>query len=535
VLHGGSHLEHGPGPIHGGRELLLGRQDAPEQAEVPLELGRGGGYDTPFTTNPIATHGYATEGLMLILLEVQDQQGLTSTAGISARVNPVVLDTLAGEPGGEPDVDVNPLDPTNIVASGITFAPAGPLGYPSFYSQDGGASFIQSTGGDPAPTGDPNIAFDGAGRVFLSILDSSDGNGSLQGVVVSMSTNGGSSFPGAGFAMNTSTVFTFPHGRQEIPCGLEHLLFDYPKLGVEEGSNTMFISSRVNIDMDDNGGCTVGIGFVRSFDLGQTWDSPRILPDVPIGLNNIAVSSNGSVHLATANFNSPRCPTGKGILVKRSTDAGASFQAPTCAYVTPPDRAPTLPGPRFIRRIQTRSGSSTTNDRSRRPSASAHLHHTVHGRRPDLGRRGARGRCDLPERCFRSGEAHAIRFHHVLAAEAERGRAAPRPARDRCRGAGGGKRRRRASEVRLRVGPRDLVGARRRPRGCEAGAERRRGESAARAGPACPARPRATEKTEEPASPRSGRARTRKRHRARAPFVNLLDMDTKWRPSTLSP
>lgn len=137
-------------------------------------MGRGGGYDTPFTTNPIATHGYATEGLMLILLEVQDQQGLTSTAGISARVNPVVLDTLAGEPGGEPDVDVNPLDPTNIVASGITFAPAGPLGYPSFYSQDGGASFIQSTGGDPAPTGDPNIAFDGAGRVFLSILDSSD-------------------------------------------------------------------------------------------------------------------------------------------------------------------------------------------------------------------------------------------------------------------------------------------------------------------------------------------------------------------------
>src|SRR5688572_19757695 len=48
----------------------------------------GGGYDTPFTTNPIATHTYPSEGLMTIILEVQDQQGLTSTAGLSVRVNP---------------------------------------------------------------------------------------------------------------------------------------------------------------------------------------------------------------------------------------------------------------------------------------------------------------------------------------------------------------------------------------------------------------------------------------------------------------
>ena len=172
----------------------------------------GGGYDTALTTTKVATHAYATEGVMTIQLQVWDQQGLTGTTTRVVRVNPIITDTFVGEVAAEADVDINPLNPANLVLSAPAYISGNPLTFPAFASFDGGASWAQSTGAGPVYNQDPNVEFDGAGRVFLSVLDNITSDGTPQGVIVSTSLDGGRTFPEIRYAMDTSILFRRPDG-----------------------------------------------------------------------------------------------------------------------------------------------------------------------------------------------------------------------------------------------------------------------------------------------------------------------------------
>ena len=313
-------------------------------------------WDTDWSTTRSASHSYLHEGRQTIRLEVLDAQGLAGTVTRDVPVLPVLARALVGEPAQmpgatEPDLIVDPADPRRMVVAAITgvFGGETEVPYPAFYSTDAGLSWKRSKGFPPSHSGDPAIELDGKGTVFLSTLDASTRDGTPPGIVVARSKDGGQTFPEVSYAMSPATPFTFPDGSSRNLCGEDGNYFDYPKLAVDRGeasphfNNLYVIANGINFDLDGDGTCeSASHVFIRSRDGGLQWESGQSIPGMKQYTSSIAVAPDGTIYLSDPTLNTPFCPTGTGIALRKSVDGGATFLPAACAMAS---QASFQPGP----------------------------------------------------------------------------------------------------------------------------------------------------------------------------------------------
>jgi hypothetical protein len=254
----------------------------------------------------------------------------------------------------EPAVEIDPRDPNVLVGSSNDYcgvyqppgsaapSPAGPIWLGYYRSEDAGTSFVSSLvpgyPGDTSPyaaqshirtasAGDPVIAWDGHGRMFMGSESSDDPAGTLKtfgDVFVAVYDNPDG--PG-GDTVNDGKRFV----RSEV---------------VNRGSSAPYLlgvfNDKTAIEADRTGGSCDGyvyfswsrftgngtnnIYFARSTDHGATWSKPRSLTAVPqdVQFPDISVTSNGHVYVTFRQF-ARRNGQPDAIDIAKSTDCGATF------------------------------------------------------------------------------------------------------------------------------------------------------------------------------------------------------------------
>ena len=305
-------------------------------------------WDTDWFTSRAASHSYLHEGLQAVRLEVLDSQGRAGTTTRGVFVFPTLTQALVGEPAKmpgatEPDLVLDPADPRRMVVAAITavFGGGPEVPYPAFTSADAGLTWQRSKGIPPSHSGDPAIEMDMQGNVFLSTLDASTRDGTPVGVAVARSTDAGRSFPQVSYAMDSATRFAFPDGSTHSLCAEDGNFFDYPKLAVDRGeasqhaNNLYLLANGINFDLDGDGTCeSASHVFIRSRDAGRHWESGQSIPGMRQYTSSIGVAADGTLYISDPTINTPFCPTGSGIALRKSVDGGGTFLAPTCALAT---------------------------------------------------------------------------------------------------------------------------------------------------------------------------------------------------------
>jgi hypothetical protein len=253
----------------------------------------------------------------------------------------------------EPAVAMDPRNPNVLIASSndycgvyagstTAFVAAGPIWLGYYRSEDGGASFRSSLvpgyPGDVSPyaalaqirtasAGDPAIAWDNHGRVFLGAESSDDPNGSKKT-----------------FGDEWVARFDNPLG-DSGPTQLDGKRFLGSTI-VAKGSSAPNVLGKFNdktaIEADRTGGACdgnvyfawsrfTGVGianiyFSRSLDHGATWSAPMLLTNNLANVQDpsIAVTGNGHVYV-TFDIGALKNGQPNGIGVAKSTDCGATF------------------------------------------------------------------------------------------------------------------------------------------------------------------------------------------------------------------
>ena len=235
--------------------------------------------------------------------------------------------------GTEPDVDVHPSNPGTLVFTGRTQAiPEGTGVYPAWTSTNAGQTWSQVMGSGPTNNGDPNIAFDTLGNVYLSVLSPNDNLNLRQGVIVYKSTNAGMTYPSRTWALDSLSSVLFPDGTVRMPCrGASIALYDYAKIATDPAVSSQVYATALCNCLYVGADTTSANAFVRSLDGGATWQQALALPAGSGLINNITVASNGVIYIANAGTTSS-CGPGitSGIHLRKSTDHGATFFGPSC-------------------------------------------------------------------------------------------------------------------------------------------------------------------------------------------------------------
>lgn len=236
---------------------------------------------------------------------------------------------LAPAPGprSEPSVAVSPRDPRVVLVAAMEFKSFfqtgyGQIGLPSvvlWRSSDGGTSYAR-VGAVPMPpgtryTGDPSVAFDGAGRAYAAYLGSSDTTDG--GLFMVRSDDGGRTWPAT--ATRVARKIIGPDG-----C----IAHDKPYLATGP-RNAVYVAWHTNAYHD--AACTEAapyeVWFARSGDAGRTWSRPLVLADEgdPVGATP-AVAPDGTVHVAYVRRGTSCDGTDPvEIRVATSRDGGRSF------------------------------------------------------------------------------------------------------------------------------------------------------------------------------------------------------------------
>jgi hypothetical protein len=256
----------------------------------------------------------------------------------------------------EPSVAVNPRNTNVLVGSsndycGVyagsspgNFVPAGPIWLGYYRSENGGASFQSSlVPGYPRDTspyaalahvrtasaGDPVIAWDNHGRVFMGAESSEDPAGSKKtfgDVWVARFENP------AGENGNTLNDGKRFRGSEIVAHGssapnLNGVFHDKTAIEVDRtggpcDGNVYFSWSRFN------GNGNNAIYFSRSTDHGKTWSQPMKLSESVHGVQDpdIAVTGNGHVYVTFQQFAFTNGQQ-RGVAYVKSTDCGKTFSA----------------------------------------------------------------------------------------------------------------------------------------------------------------------------------------------------------------
>lgn len=259
----------------------------------------------------------------------------------------------------EPSVAVDPRDTNVLVGSSNDYCgvysvkdafgnllPLGPIWLGYYRSQNAGVSFVSSLvpgyPGDISPyarlvnvrtssAGDPVIAWDGHGRVYMGSESSGDPAGTkktLGDVWVAVFDNPGGA---SGATINDGKRFV----RSEIVArgsSAPNLLGKFhDKTAIEVDRTGGACDGTVYFSwtrFTGNGG--VAIYLSRSSDQGQSWSAPqKLTPSVQsLQTPDIAITGNGHVYV-TWNQSFQAGHAGNAVAYAKSTDCGVSFSPPT--------------------------------------------------------------------------------------------------------------------------------------------------------------------------------------------------------------
>jgi len=276
----------------------------------------------------------------------------------------------------EPAVAVDPRDTRVLIGSSndycgvyagstTTFVPAGPIWLGYYRSENRGATFQSSLvpgyPGDVSPyaalaqirtasAGDPVIAWDGHGRVFMGSESSGDPAGTAKT-----------------FGDEWVARFDNPMG-ENGPTRLDGKRFLGSTI-VAKGSSAPNLLGKFNdktaIEADRTGGACdgnvyfawsrfTGVGrsniyISRSIDHGATWSTPMLLTNNISNVQDpsIAVTGNGHVYV-TFDMGALKNGQADGIGVAKSTDCGATFSDATVLTTYIPYNAQDIQSPQPI-------------------------------------------------------------------------------------------------------------------------------------------------------------------------------------------
>src|SRR4051812_19457409 len=226
--------------------------------------------------------------------------------------------------------------------SGATAQPvaSGPIWLGYYRSENAGSSFTSSLvpgyPGDTSPyaalakirtasAGDPVIAWDNHGRLFMGSESSDDPAGSKK------------TFGDTWVArFDNATGNPQDDGKRFLGSTIVGQGSSAPNLGGKFNDKTSIEADRTGGPCDGNvyfswsrftGSGGVGIWFARSTDHGATWSSPiKVSASVhDVQFPDIAVTGNGHVYVTFREFNSSKGQASDAVRYAKSTDCGASF------------------------------------------------------------------------------------------------------------------------------------------------------------------------------------------------------------------
>jgi hypothetical protein len=255
----------------------------------------------------------------------------------------------------EPSDEIDPRNTQVIVGSsndycgvyagsGTTAHPvaSGPIWLGYYRSENSGSSFTSSLvpgyPGDTSPygalaqvrtasSGDPVIAWDTHGRLFMGSESSGDPSGSkktLGDVWVGRFDNPGTNPQNDGKRFLGSTIVAQGSSAPNLLGKFnDKTAIEADRTGGSCDGNVYFAWSRFT----GNGG--VGIFFARSTDHGATWSAPTKLSASvhDVQFPDIAVTGNGHVYVTFREFGTNRGHQSDTIQYVKSTDCGGSFSS----------------------------------------------------------------------------------------------------------------------------------------------------------------------------------------------------------------
>jgi hypothetical protein len=260
----------------------------------------------------------------------------------------------------EPSDAIDPRDTQVIVGSSNDYCgvyndgedeygapiPSGPIWLGYYRSENGGQSFVSSLmpgyPGDTSPfgarsqlrtasAGDPVLAWDLEGRVFLGTETSDDPAGTAKTFgdvgVATFENPAGPGGPTAQDGKEFKRAVVVDRG-SSAPNLLgqfnDKTAIEVDRTGGACSGNVYFSYSRFT----GNGG--VAVEFTRSTDHGRTFTKPMKLSASihDVQFPDISVTSNGHVYITFRQFESKRGHADDGVVIARSTDCGRTFSPP---------------------------------------------------------------------------------------------------------------------------------------------------------------------------------------------------------------
>ena len=276
----------------------------------------------------------------------------------------------------EPVVAVDPRNTKVLIGSSndycgvyagstTTFVPAGPIWLGYYRSENSGATFqsslVSGYPGDVSPyaalaqirtasSGDPVIAWDGHGRVFMGSESSGDPAGTnktfgdewVARFDNPMGENGPTRFDGKRF-LGSTIVAKGSSAPNLLGKFNDKTAIEADRTGGTCDGNVYFAWSRFT---------GVGISNIyisRSVDHGATWSTPMLLTNAVSNVQDpsIAVTGNGHVYV-TFDMGALKNGQPNGIGVAKSTDCGATFSKTTVLTTYIPYNAQDIQSPQPI-------------------------------------------------------------------------------------------------------------------------------------------------------------------------------------------
>jgi hypothetical protein len=223
-------------------------------------------------------------------------------------------------PEVEANIDLNPANPQNLVATAIhgslTQHPPPPAS--AFFSRDGGQTWSASSplplsigGVDYRFSGDATVAFDSSGNVYVSYIAVNFApDGIPIAIAVAKSTDGGQTF-----TQVTAPAAILSDGS---------VILDHPKVATDHNPLSPFRDTVYVTWANESDSLGSNLFLSRSSDGGLSWSAPVAIDSdgSDLSLNTQTVAPDGTVYVTSLSAD----PAGNSTqFLSRSTDGGATF------------------------------------------------------------------------------------------------------------------------------------------------------------------------------------------------------------------